>query len=168
MAFRIERMTKTDLHEAAALEPPADAARLKEELARPWSRLWIARADGDGIVGFLASWHVADELHVLDVLTRVDRRRRGIGRALLRTCLGYAREHRLSRVLLEVRRSNAGAIGLYRSLGFSATNVRARYYSDNEDAVEMALRLDPVTGAVEAHADEVDLEARPPGGDTSG
>ena len=158
MAFRIERMTKTDLHEAAALEPPADAARLKEELARPWSRLWIARADGDGIVGFLASWHVADELHVLDVLTRVDRRRRGIGRALLRTCLGYAREHRLSRVLLEVRRSNAAAIALYRDLGFFAMGVRFRYYPDDEDAVEMVLALDPATGAVIPRADEVRLD----------
>jgi ribosomal-protein-alanine N-acetyltransferase len=167
MAFRIERMTKADLHEAAALEPPADEARLKEELARPWSRLWVAREEGEDLVGFLASWHVADELHVLDVLTRVDRRRRGIGRALMGTCLAYAREHGLSRVLLEVRRSNQGAIALYRSIGFSATNVRARYYPDDEDAVEMALRLDPETGAVLANADDVDLEARRPGGGTS-
>ncbi|HEY4013155.1 MAG TPA: ribosomal protein S18-alanine N-acetyltransferase [Polyangiaceae bacterium] len=168
MALRIERMTKADLREAAALEPPADEARLKEELARPWSRLWVAREDGDGIVGFLASWHVADELHVLDVLVRSDRRRQGIGRALMKTCLEYARKHVLGRILLEVRRSNAGAIALYRSTGFSAMNVRARYYPDDEDAVEMALQLDPSTGAVVAHADEVDLGARRPRGDTSG
>jgi ribosomal-protein-alanine N-acetyltransferase len=36
--------------------------------------------------------------------------------------------------------------------------VRARYYADDEDAVEMVLMLDPETGAVLAHDDEVRLE----------
>jgi ribosomal-protein-alanine N-acetyltransferase len=44
--------------------------------------------------------------------------------------------------LLEVRRSNASAIGLYRKLGFDVTGERARYYGDNgEDALEMALKI---------------------------
>jgi ribosomal-protein-alanine N-acetyltransferase len=167
MGFRVETMTTADLREAAALEPPADAARLAEELARPWSRLWVAREDGGGIVGFLASWHVADELHVLDVLTRIDRRRLGIGRALMGTALAYSRENAIRSVLLEARRSNGGAIALYRAVGFYATGIRARYYSDDEDAVEMALRIDAATGDVVVHADEVDLGARRPDGDTS-
>ena len=45
-------------------------------------------------------------------------------------------------VLLEVRRSNAPAIALYRALGFFAMGVRARYYPDDEDAVEMVLAFD--------------------------
>ena len=36
--------------------------------------------------------------------------------------------------------------------------LRARYYPDNEDAVEMVLLLDPATGAVVPHADEVRLD----------
>jgi ribosomal-protein-alanine N-acetyltransferase len=38
---------------------------------------------------------------------------------------------------LEVRASNIAAIGLYESAGFTKFNVRARYYADGEDAVEM-------------------------------
>ena len=167
MAFRVETMTKADLREAAALEPRADEVRLAEELARPWARLWIAREDGGGIVGFLASWHVADELHVLDVLTRVDRRRQGIGRALTETALAYSREHRIRSPCSSKRASNAAAIALYRSMGFYATGVRSRYYDDDEDAVEMELRIDPATGDVVGHADEVDVGARPSRGDTS-
>ncbi len=60
-------------------------------------------------------------------------------------------------VLLEVRRSNASAIALYRRLGFVAMGVRARYYPDDEDAVEMVLRLDPRTGVVVPGEDEVTL-----------
>jgi ribosomal-protein-alanine N-acetyltransferase len=61
-------------------------------------------------------------------------------------------------VLLEVRRSNAAAIALYRRVGFFAMGVRSRYYPDDEDAVEMVLMIDPETGAVVAHDDEVRLE----------
>ena len=101
-------------------------------------------------MAFVVSWHVADELHVLNVATRSDRRRRGIGRALMHEVLGYARAHRVKHVLLEVRRSNRAAIALYRSVGFFAMGVRARYYPDDEDAVEMVLLLD-LTPATSSH-----------------
>jgi ribosomal-protein-alanine N-acetyltransferase len=48
--------------------------------------------------------------------------------------------------LLEVRRSNAPAIALYRALGFVETGVRKGYYSDDgEDALVFRLELTPET-----------------------
>ncbi len=166
-SFSLEPMTPADAAEVTAIEGAAriTEAQLLEELARPWARLWVARetpqaeASGTrGVVAFLVAWHVADELHILNVATRVDRRRRGIGRALLHEAIAFARLNRVRHVLLEVRRSNRGAILLYRTLGFFAMGVRARYYPDQEDAVEMVLLLDPSTGDIVAHADEVRLE----------
>ena len=58
-------------------------------------------------------------------------------------------------MLLEVRRSNTPAIKLYRACGFFAMGLRPRYYPDQEDAVEMALLLDPASGEVERKSDEV-------------
>jgi ribosomal-protein-alanine N-acetyltransferase len=106
---------------------------------------------------FLSVWHVADELHVLNLGTHPDSRRRGLGRALMNELLTYARAHGVRRLLLEVRRSNRPAIALYRSLSFATVGVRVRYYRDDEDAVEMALTLDP-HGAVVAAPDEVALD----------
>jgi ribosomal-protein-alanine N-acetyltransferase len=46
-------------------------------------------------------------------------------------------------VLLEVRSSNQRALGFYRSLGWSETGRRPRYYADpEEDAVLMSLKLE--------------------------
>jgi ribosomal protein S18 acetylase RimI-like enzyme len=43
---------------------------------------------------------------------------------------------------LEVRPSNAPALGLYRGRGFDVVGVRPRYYSDNgEDALVMVKSL---------------------------
>ena len=129
--------------------------RLHEELARPWTHSWVAR-DAGRAVGFLLSWHVADELHVLDVVTHVEHRRRGIGRALMDAAIAFAREARCAHVLLEVRRSNP-AIHLYRACGFFALSIRSKYYPDDEDAVEMMLQLDPSTWQIVARKDEVPL-----------
>jgi ribosomal-protein-alanine N-acetyltransferase len=159
-SVRIDAMKASDLSAVAAFEGPTpmNEAQLTEELARTWSRLWVAREESDVVVAFLVSWHVADELHVLNVATRTDRRRRGIARALMDVVVTYAQKERVKHVLLEVRRSNAAAIALYRSVGFFAMGVRARYYPDDEDAVEMVLMLDADTGAIVAHADEVRLD----------
>jgi ribosomal-protein-alanine N-acetyltransferase len=131
-----------------------------EELARPWSRVWCARTDPRAEpVGFLVAWHVADELHVLNVATAPSMRRRGIARALMDEALRYSAQHRIRIVLLEVRRSNRPAIKLYRGLGFTAMGVRPGYYSDNnEDAIEMVLALDPETGSILEGKDEIRID----------
>jgi ribosomal-protein-alanine N-acetyltransferase len=177
----IERIEEGDAPEVAQIEattfpqavPPPGASgglgsaprptleeRVREELSRPWARGWIARdgAAQGSAVGYLLSWHVADELHVLQVATVLSDRRQGIGRALVDRALTYAAHERVRLVLLEVRRSNAAAIALYRRVGFVASHVRRGYYPDGEDAVEMLVELDPATGAPVSRADEVGLD----------
>lgn len=155
-------LTDADVSHAAAIdsEPAMTEKHLRDELARPFARCWAAH-DARELAGYLVSWHVADELHVLNVATHPAKRRRGVGRAMMRHVVDYARSHRLKHLLLEVRRSNRGAIALYRSVGFFAMGVRSRYYADDEDAVEMVLLLDPDTGAIVEHADEVVIPSQP-------
>lgn len=135
---------------------------VEEELSRPWARIWIAREQGPDWslpVGFLVSWHVADEVHVLNIATSMRLRRRGIATALMREALRYAASHHVRIILLEVRRSNRAALRLYRQLGFTAMGVRPGYYSDNgEDAIEMVLGLDPETGRVLPGKDEIRID----------
>jgi ribosomal-protein-alanine N-acetyltransferase len=162
-AYLVDPMREGDVPTVATIDSatPMDERQVREELTRPWSRLWVVREEGGCPVAFLISWHVSDELHILNVATRPDRRRRGIARALLDGAIAYGRDAGVRHVLLEVRRSNRAAIGLYRSVGFFAMGVRARYYPDDEDAIEMVLMFDPATGAVVPHADEVRVEPYP-------
>jgi ribosomal-protein-alanine N-acetyltransferase len=130
------------------------------ELDREWSLLWIARDEpGDRRVSaFLLAWHVVDELHVIDLATRPDRRRRGFARALVDHLLSYASKTRARLVLLEVRRSNQAAQCLYRDAGFAAVSVRRDYYSGPaEDAIQMQLAFDPQTGEPTRQPDEIAL-----------
>lgn len=120
---------------------PVRDKQLREELARTWARLRVARGPGGAVLGYVLFWHVADEVHLLNVAVDPARRRQGIGRALVEDVLAYARAHDASKVLLEVRASNDAALRLYERLGFQRFNVRRRYYADGEDGVEMVLAL---------------------------
>ena len=44
-------------------------------------------------------------------------------------------------VFLEVKRTNFPAINLYLSFGFEEINIRKKYYSDGEDALEMVKKM---------------------------
>ena len=61
---------------------PGQPFSIAEEVARPWTRLWVTFGAG-APSAFLVGWHVADELHILNVATAVSARRQGLGTALL-------------------------------------------------------------------------------------
>jgi ribosomal-protein-alanine N-acetyltransferase len=86
-------------------------------------------------------WRADDEAEILTLAVEKDARGQGIGRALVVALLEQLRSDGARHVSLEVRRSNAAALGLYTSLGFTAARVRARYYRDGEDALVLGVAL---------------------------
>lgn len=98
------------------------------------AHLLVCLADEEKVVGFVSARALFGEAEIFDLCVLRDKRRRGIGRALLRRLLDLLREEGVQEVFLEVRASNEGAQALYRSLGFSSSGSRRRYYADGEDA----------------------------------
>lgn len=102
----------------------------------------VAELDGR-IAGFAAATLLLDGVEnrcELDTMA-VDpaARRRGLGQALLEAVLAWAAERGARRVGLEVRASNAAALGLYRRMGFAEEGRRVGYYADPpEDALVLA------------------------------
>jgi len=88
------------------------------------------------VCGYVIAAVVAGEAEVLNLAVARDARGRGLGGRLLDAGLGVVRERGAREVFLEVRESNASALALYSSRGFSALTRRARYYRDPvEDAL---------------------------------
>ena len=87
-------------------------------------------------------WTVGDEVQVLNIATARAHRRSGFGRQLLTHILGRATEAGCTQASLEVRPSNAAALGFYQRFGFEPVGRRPRYYRDNgEDAVILSRSL---------------------------
>jgi ribosomal-protein-alanine N-acetyltransferase len=81
-------------------------------------------------------WKAVDEAHFTNVAVHPAWRRSGLGRRLLRALLDKARGEACLSATLEVRPSNAAALALYTSEGFTPVALRPRYYSDDgEDAM---------------------------------
>jgi [ribosomal protein S18]-alanine N-acetyltransferase len=103
---------------------------------------------GDGIAGYAVTWVVFDQGDLSNLAVDPGLRRRGIGRRLLEAAIDSARAAGAYALFLEVRESNAVALRLYASRGFSRVGRRRRYYRQPaEDA--LVLRLD-LTGAAGA------------------
>ena len=118
-----------------------------EELSRDWAHLIVlkerrAGAAGMVAVGFCNFWVVRDEVHVLNVATHPDERRKGHASRVLEHVIEFASRHACRYLTLEVRRGNQGAIKLYRQFGFRPVGIRPNYYvEDGEDAIVMLLEL---------------------------
>jgi ribosomal-protein-alanine N-acetyltransferase len=143
----IEPATPADLeaiHEIERHSFPRPWARdqYEAELAREQARVDVAR--DPAVIGFCNYWLVAvsGEVHILSIATHPDRRRSGIGAALLAHALDAGRAIGATLATLEVRRSNKPAIAMYERAGFKTVHVRARYYQDgDEDALVMLAQL---------------------------
>lgn len=86
--------------------------------------------------------HAAGEMEIYNIAVPDAFRRRGHGGALLRYVLARAVQGGMERALLEVRASNAPALALYASAGFTACGRRKGYYSDTgEDALVLCCDL---------------------------
>jgi [ribosomal protein S18]-alanine N-acetyltransferase len=112
-----------------------------EELERSWAHLEVVR-DGPRVAAFCNYWLVRDEVHLLNIAVHPDARHHGHAARLMAHIIEFGRRHRCRYVTLEVRRSNRGAVKLYRSFGFRPVGIRAHYYvEDGEDAIVMLLDL---------------------------
>jgi ribosomal-protein-alanine N-acetyltransferase len=127
--------------ERASFSSPWSARFFLEELKVSYARSLVAQIKGR-IVGYLIYWVLPGELDIHNLAVHPTFRHQGIGRSLLSMTIGEAKNRELSRVTLEVRKSNDSAQRLYRSLGFVARGVRRGYYQDDgEDALVMVLNL---------------------------
>ena len=130
-------MNETHVAAVAALE--------KANFSEPWSKnsvrgeltnelaLWLVAVENDTVLGYVGSQTVLEEADMMNIAVEESCRRRGIARALVEELIRRLPAHCLT---LEVRASNAPAIGLYESMGFTQIGLRKNYYRNpREDAL---------------------------------
>lgn len=92
------------------------------------------------MVAYGVLYNAADEADIANIAVMTENRGCGIGCNLLSKMIDFARYRGAKRIFLEVRESNAAAIGLYKKLGFTNIGKRKDYYTNpREDAIVMIL-----------------------------
>jgi len=107
-----------------------------------WETGFVADDDG-AIVGFAAiayeAWH--ERLVLWHLYVAPERRREGIGRALLERVEAHGRELGASRVWLETSNVNVPGIAAYARLGYALCGVDTTLYDGTSTADEAAIYL---------------------------
>lgn len=139
-------MNMADLDEVMGIERssfrfPWSMGFFRQELQVACARSILAELDNK-IIGYVLFWVLPGAVDIHNIAVHADYRRRGVARRLLGRVIDDAKSQAITRVLLEVRKSNTPAQKLYEGMGFRTTGIRKGYYSDNgEDALAMTLEL---------------------------
>ena len=127
-----------------------DERRFLKALRRyPHAAVFVAEREDGTVVGRLsigrdphpASTHVAD----VGLMVAHDARRQGVGTALLRAAVDWARESGIRKLELHVFPWNEAAIALYDAFGFEREGYRKGHYrrgGEHVDAILMAYEIE--------------------------
>ena len=123
--------------ENACFSTPWSEKSIREELENEWA-FWLTALEGENLLGYIGIQYGLDGGDIMTIATDPAVRGRGIAKALILASVELLKEKNLGYLTLEVRPSNASAIGLYESLGFCEVGRRKKYYRDpQEDALLM-------------------------------
>jgi len=142
----IEPMQRDDLDQVMEIEKasytnPWTKVGVEAELDRSVSVSLVMKETGN-VIAYLIFWMLQEEIHILNLAVRPDRREMGLGRFFLEYMFNWGEKLGVRQVFLEVRVSNLAARKLYKSTGFVKVGVRENYYTaENEDALLMVRRL---------------------------
>ena len=135
--IEIVKMNESHVSTVAELE--------KQNFSEPWPEiavrseltnklaLWLVAVEDGEVLGYVGSQTVLQEADMMNIAVADSHRRRGIAKMLVEELIRQLDAYQLT---LEVRTSNAGAIALYDSLGFTQVGLRKNYYhKPKEDAL---------------------------------
>ena len=103
--------------------------------------LGVAIEEKGKFIGFCAGTVLFENSELLRIALTQSARGKGYGGKLLDEFMQKAKRQGAEKIFLEVRATNEVAQNLYKSRGFKETGIRAKYYADGEDAVEMVKTL---------------------------
>lgn len=138
----VRRMTEADISFVADIEEecfssPWTEAGLRTELTNSQAHFYVLETEGR-VVAYMGVHIVLDECYIANVAVSAAFRRRGFAEMLVKNAMKLSCENNCAFITLEVRKSNKGAISLYRKCGFEDVGERKNFYSDpTENALIM-------------------------------
>lgn len=140
-AIRIRRMTEADVPAAAALEracfsQPWSENAYRSTLADKNAVYLTAETENGEMAGICGMLDILGEGDISNVAVAEEFRRQRIAEKMLEQLLRLGKERGITAFTLEVRASNAAAIGLYGKFGFAVEGRRKNFYEKpREDAL---------------------------------
>lgn len=139
----ISKMSKCDIRQIEEIEKLSFSKSwsynsIYEELSNVNAHFYVAKDNNNIVLGYIGMHGICGEGYITNLAVHPKYRRRGIANKLLSNLIKYAKYNKYDFVTLEVRKSNALAIHVYKENGFVEIGIRRNFYSSpNEDAIIM-------------------------------
>lgn len=117
---------------------------LKQELENKQklnSYYFVAKQNNE-IVGFVGVLLILDEMNIMNIVVRKNKRNCGIGSMLLKYIISFSKQKSVSSITLEVNEKNTAATALYKKYNFQEVGVRKKYYHNSDNAILMTCQLE--------------------------
>lgn len=111
---------------------------LKQDFENGNSKYFVAKNDNE-IIGFAGIVAIFDEVDIMNIVVKKNKRNLGIGSLLLEKIIEFSKDY--TYITLEVNIQNTPAIKLYKKYGFKQVGLRKKYYNNQDDAILMNLYL---------------------------
>jgi len=148
-SYSIRPATPDDLDAVVAVEDrvhlaPWSRANFEGELAKPYSTTWLLTDDetDSKIYGYAVFWALDEAVEILNIAVDLEYRGLGFAKFIMQSIIRDGLKRGAKRLILDVRKSNLPAVGLYQRAGFAITQYRKGFYSNGEDAYHMTLELE--------------------------
>lgn len=104
------------------------------EINSPTSKYYVVHYNSL-IVGYINIAILVDTIDINSIVVKQEYKQMGIATYMLNKILNLCKKLNITRILLEVRKSNFPAQNLYKKFGFKKIHTREKYYKNNlEDA----------------------------------
>jgi len=140
----VRKMTIEDLDQVVEIEQdtfslPWSRAGFQSGMEMPGSYFLVAITNNQ-IAGYVGMYTSFDEGEITNVAVEKKLQNQGIGKKLVNESVKWCEKNKINQLILEVRKSNEGAIHLYQSLGFECIGNRKGFYEHPiEDGLVMKL-----------------------------
>jgi [ribosomal protein S18]-alanine N-acetyltransferase len=149
LPFSPRPATEADLEQVAKLEaesiqPPWPLEAFRTELSKPHSHFWVVTDNetDERVLAYAVLYFPSEQAHLVTFAVRPEQRRQGLATYLLRQLISFVMRKRGEGLILEVRKGNLAAVGLYQKLGFFVIRTVQRFYPDGEDAYVMLYKTE--------------------------
>lgn len=141
-----ELIDQAALLEMAAFSDPWSSHEIRSTVKQRHT-FCTAAMEGDTLLGYYFCYYVLDECEIARIAVAKEQRRRGIGQLLFEHMLTVCRKKQITKMLLDVRKSNRPAISFYQKNGFVSDGERKLYYGGKfpEDALLMSRAIPSVS-----------------------
>lgn len=102
------------------------------EFKEPTRKYFVAINEKQEVIAYVGVIDTQTDYNIMGIAVQEEYQNKGIGTQLINYLKNFGKEKNVQTISLEVDEKNLVAINFYKKMGFVVTNIRKKYYKNND------------------------------------